>query len=74
VDADTLGVHGVYPSPDTSACLYDSGAPYFVPVGSKAGVLMSVESSGPDCPHDQLETTSRVDVIFQWIYQQILTG
>ena len=74
VDADTLGVHGVSPSPDTSACLYDSGAPYFVPLGSKAGVLMSVESSGPDCPHDQLETTSRVDVIFQWIYQQILTG
>lgn len=74
VDADTIGVHGVYPSAFTSACLYDSGAPYFVPLGTKAGVLVSVESSGPDCPHDQLETTSRVDVIFSWIYQQIAAG
>jgi len=74
VDADTLGVHGVYPSSYTSACLYDSGAPYFVPLGATAGLLVSVESSGPDCPHDQLETTSRVDVILQWICQQIATG
>lgn len=74
VDADTIGVHGVYPSPYTSACLYDSGAPYFKPLGTTAGILVSVESSGPDCPHDQLETTSRADVIFPWIYQQIAQG
>jgi secreted trypsin-like serine protease len=74
VDADTIGVHGVYPSPYTSACLYDSGAPYFKPLGATAGVLVSVESSGPDCPHDQLETTGRADVIFSWIYQQIAEG
>jgi secreted trypsin-like serine protease len=74
VDTDTIGVHGVYPSPYTSACLYDSGAPYFKPVGNTAGILVSVESSGPDCPHNQLETTGRTDVIFSWIYQQIAAG
>lgn len=71
VDADTIGVHGVSPSPYTSACLYDSGAPYFQPIGTTAGLLVSVESTGPDCPHDQLETTARADVVVQWIYQQI---
>lgn len=74
IDADTIGVHGVYPSPYTSACIYDSGSAYFVPLGEKAGLLVSVESSGPDCPHDQLETTARADVIFDWIYQQIATN
>jgi secreted trypsin-like serine protease len=71
VDADTIGVHGVSPSPDTSSCLYDSGMPYFIPAGTKTGVLVSVESTGPSCPHDQLETTARADVVFQWIYQNI---
>ena len=70
----TIGVHGVFPSSFTSACLYDSGAPYFQPVGTKFGYLVSVESDGPDCPHDQLETTSRADINFKWIYQQILAG
>jgi secreted trypsin-like serine protease len=74
VDTDTIGVHGVSPSPYTSACLYDSGAPYFKPVGNTAGILVSVESSGPDCPHNRLETTGRTDVIFSWIYQQIAAG
>lgn len=70
----TIGVHGVFPSSFTSACLYDSGAPYFQPVGTKFGYLVSVESDGPDCPHDQLETTSRADIIFKWIYQQVVAG
>ncbi|MEC3974531.1 S1 family peptidase [Amycolatopsis sp. H20-H5] len=66
VSAATLGVHGVAPTTTTSACTYDSGAPYFVASGS-GGQLVSVESTGPDCPHAQLETTSRVDVIADWI-------
>ncbi len=74
VDADTIGVHGVAPADDTSACLYDSGAPYFQPIGQRAGLLVAVESEGPDCPHTSLETTSRADVVVQWIYQQIAGG
>ncbi|SDW25199.1 Trypsin [Amycolatopsis xylanica] len=61
----TLGVRGVAPSTMTSACRYDSGAPYFV--GQE---LVSIESSGPDCPHDKLETTVRADVLADWIGSQ----
>jgi secreted trypsin-like serine protease len=67
VTSTTVGVHGYAPSPYTSACLYDSGAPYFLERPNLAPVLVSVESSGPDCPHDQVETTSRVDKIAGWI-------
>jgi secreted trypsin-like serine protease len=67
VATGTVGVHGYAPSPDTSACLYDSGAPYFLERPHRAPLLVSVESSGPDCPHDQEETTSRVDDIATWI-------
>ncbi|HEX3591270.1 MAG TPA: trypsin-like serine protease [Pseudonocardiaceae bacterium] len=70
----TLGTVDLAESADTSACLYDSGAPYFRPIGTKAGLLVSVENTGPDCPHDQLETTARADVIAKWIYQQIAGG
>ncbi|MFC0432715.1 trypsin-like serine protease [Kutzneria buriramensis] len=66
-----LEVHGVSPAADTSACLYDSGAPYFVPAGLTAGVLVSVESDGPDCPHTTPETTTRVDVVADWIAAQV---
>lgn len=68
----TVSVHGISPAADTSACLYDSGAPYFVQLGTKSsGLLVSVESQGPDCPHTTPETTSRVDVIADWVAQQI---
>lgn len=60
----TVLVHGVWPSADTSACSYDSGAPYFAD-----GKLVSVESTGPGCPHAGDETTGRVDVLAAWIKQ-----
>jgi secreted trypsin-like serine protease len=67
VTTSTVGVHGYAPSPSTSACLYDSGAPYFLERAHHAPVLVSIESTGPACPHDQEETTSRVDDIATWI-------
>jgi Trypsin len=67
VNATTISVVGSYPAADTSACLYDSGAPYFTtPVGA-APQLVSTESTGPDCPHTSAETTARVDTITTWI-------
>jgi secreted trypsin-like serine protease len=66
VDPQYVGVKGFAPTSTTSACTYDSGAPYFVAAG-KGGKLVSIESDGPDCPHDQAETTARVDVIADWI-------
>jgi hypothetical protein len=67
VTASTVWLHGYAPYPDTGACLYDSGAPYFLERPNRAPVLVSVESFGPDCPHDQEETTYRVDNIANWI-------
>jgi secreted trypsin-like serine protease len=62
-------VIGYAPAPDTSACLYDSGAPYFLENSDGTQALVSVESDGPACPHSQEETTSRVDRIADWIGQ-----
>lgn len=62
----TVGVRGAAPAITTSACTFDSGAPYFVPEG-KGGHLVSIEATGPGCPHAGLETTSRADVIADWI-------
>ncbi|MET8993702.1 trypsin-like serine protease [Amycolatopsis sp. Hca4] len=62
VDPTTLGVRGAAPDITTSACTYDSGAPYFSDDG-----LVSLEATGPDCPHAGIETTSRADVIADWI-------
>ncbi|HKT01342.1 MAG TPA: trypsin-like serine protease [Rugosimonospora sp.] len=67
----TVGVVGYQPLPTTSACLYDSGAPYFFEPKHGEPSLVSIESSGPDCPHDQVETTSRVDVVAAWIRSTI---
>lgn len=67
----TVGVVGYAPQPKTSACRYDSGAPYFLEPPSGAPVLVSVESGGPNCPHSMLETTSRVDSVLPWIHATI---
>lgn len=65
VTSTTVLVTGYAPSRTTSACLYDSGAPYFT-TGSPP-LLTSVENTGPDCPHSSWETTARVDVVAGWI-------
>jgi secreted trypsin-like serine protease len=66
----TVGVRGLFPARDTSACLFDSGAPYFTE-RSGGPRLVSVESDGPACPHDQEETTARVDTAARWIGETI---
>ncbi|MEU7874826.1 trypsin-like serine protease [Dactylosporangium sp. NPDC049140] len=68
----TVGVKGYRPALDTSACEYDSGAPYFAEPG-RSPVLVSVESTGASCPHDQEETTTRVDPLHDWIRETLLT-
>ncbi|WP_329053419.1 trypsin-like serine protease [Amycolatopsis sp. NBC_01488] len=62
LDPTTLGVRGAAPDITTSACTYDSGAPYFT--GTE---LVAVEATGPGCPHAGIETTSRADVLSDWI-------
>jgi hypothetical protein len=78
VTASHVMVRGVAPQPTTSACPFDSGAPYFDErVGYRYGgtrfryaVLVGTEIGGPDCPHNQNETTARTDAIAGWILAQ----
>jgi hypothetical protein len=71
-DSSTVGVTGYYPHANTSACLYDSGAPYFTgPYRHSPPVIYATESHGPACPHDQVETTARVDDIYAWIRSHV---
>ena len=67
VAASIVGVTAYLPEPDTSACVYDSGAPYFIEPDGDAPRLVSVESNGPACPHSQEETTGRMDTVVPWI-------
>lgn len=65
VRTHTVQVAGHWPYPDTSACPYDSGAPYVTDTAPP--LLVSVENDGPSCPHTQQETTARVDTVLPWI-------
>jgi len=67
VRSTTVNVVGYSPAADTSACLFDSGAPYFTTAPSAAPLLVSTESTGPNCPHTGAETTARVDTVAKWI-------
>lgn len=66
----TVYVHGAKPSPTTSACPYDSGAPYFRTVAGVA-FIVATEVTGPDCPHAMDEETARIDTILAWAVQQL---
>jgi secreted trypsin-like serine protease len=67
--SDTIvGVVGYAPKPTTSGCLYDSGMPYFFEPANRPPRLVAIESDGPSCPHNQVETTGRVDTILPWMY------
>jgi secreted trypsin-like serine protease len=70
-DRREVFVRGLAPEPTTSACPYDSGAPYF---REEAGspTLVATEVTGPDCPHAENETTARVDTIAKWISRETL--
>jgi secreted trypsin-like serine protease len=69
VRTTTALVKGSWPYPDTSACSYDSGAPY-VTTGTTP-LLVSIESTGPACPHSSQETTARVDVVASWVRSKV---
>lgn len=70
VTAAIAGMTGLTPAADTSACPYDSGAPYFRE-SVRGPELLAVESEGPDCPHPGAETTYRADVLALWITGQV---
>ncbi|MCM3882487.1 trypsin-like serine protease [Frankia sp. R82] len=63
----TVAVRGRAPRWTTSACPYDSGAPYVRESATGEPVLVAVESGGPTCPHPFDETASRIGVGGAWI-------
>jgi hypothetical protein len=67
VTAGTVLVTGYSPARDTSACPYDSGAPYLSAPAGQLPRLVSVESTGPACPHPLTETTARTDQLVPWV-------
>jgi secreted trypsin-like serine protease len=69
VSDTVVNLAGYKPQATTSACLYDSGAPYFTESWDDRPRLVSVESNGPSCPDTGPETTSRVDTIASWAEQ-----
>jgi len=66
VSGTVVNLAGYQPQATTSACVYDSGAPYFAEPWHGRPRLVSVESDGPGCPDTGPETTSRVDTIASW--------
>jgi hypothetical protein len=69
VTGTEVGMADDRPAPVTG-CLYDSGAPYFTEHYGSA-YLVSVESDGPTCPHNQREITARADNLHDWMLSVI---
>jgi hypothetical protein len=61
------GMRGHAPQPNTTPCPYDSGAPFFLEMRGLRPVLVAVVSSGPSCPHTEVESAARTDNIARWI-------
>lgn len=55
-------------------CPEDSGAPFFTTEDERTGTLVAIVNSGPPCPQAGAEIIARVDVVADWIRQQILSG
>ncbi|HEX5203310.1 MAG TPA: trypsin-like serine protease [Actinoplanes sp.] len=62
-----LDVSGNRPRRDTSACLHDSGGPYFSEAKDGTAILRAVVSTGPDCPHAGADFAARTDQLGDWI-------
>lgn len=56
---------------ENSPCKDDSGSPWFVTGDQVHATLYAVEDSGPDCAQPGTEVLARVDVVVNWIQQQI---
>jgi secreted trypsin-like serine protease len=56
---------------ENGPCPQDSGAPFFVSDDDRTGQLVAIVNSGPPCPQPGREIVARVDVVSDWIQQQI---
>jgi secreted trypsin-like serine protease len=67
----TLLMGGYRPARTTSACPYDSGGPFVGVSRNGTATLVSIESTGPACPHRSYETTVRVDAFRAWVQKYV---
>jgi secreted trypsin-like serine protease len=56
---------------ENSPCKDDSGGPFFVSDDDVTGTLVAIVNDGPACPQPGLEVVARVDVVADWIHQQL---
>ena len=70
VTEDNVFITSADPAKQTSACPFDSGAPYFIESLEGTASLVATEITGPACPHTGAETTARVDTMLEWIGEQ----
>lgn len=56
---------------ENSPCPEDSGAPYFVSDDDRTGTLVAIVNGGPSCPQAGREIIARVDVVADWIREQM---
>lgn len=72
INPSTLDAIPVVPrTVENSPCHDDSGSPYFVSTDNVTATLVATEVSGPDCPQPGTETIARVDILVDWIHQQL---
>ncbi|MFC0431377.1 trypsin-like serine protease [Kutzneria buriramensis] len=56
---------------ENSPCPDDSGGPFFVSSDDRTGTLVAIVNNGPSCPQAGLEVVARLDVVANWIRQQM---
>lgn len=67
LEAEPVGVRTVENGP----CPEDSGGPFFISTDDRTATLVAIVNTGPPCPQPGRETIARVDVVADWIRQQI---
>ncbi|ONI75372.1 esterase [Actinosynnema sp. ALI-1.44] len=72
INSATLEVQSVVPKTvENSPCKQDSGGPFFTSDDDRTGTLVAIVNNGPTCPQPGRETVARIDVVADWITQQI---
>ncbi|TCP45116.1 trypsin [Tamaricihabitans halophyticus] len=73
VDTELTFIRASEPEAKTSACPWDSGAPYFTEGADGTVELVATVVDGPACPHGEEESAARADVLGPWIAEHTST-
>jgi hypothetical protein len=70
LEAESAGTRTVENTP----CPEDSGAPFYVSGDDRTGTLVAIVNTGPPCPQPGREVIARVDVVADWIREQMASA